>query len=165
MFPLKSVLAKASIIILIIAAFLKAGSMYSDYSVLRYKQSQDDIVEQLRKQVAEEVEKNTKAAQENLVDMLEVQRIHEETIAGINSKYDSRMRELEKRTDYYRSMSETDASTCSDLRDIATRFDRRLEEGGELVRELRARLVLRDGQIEVLGKQIMADRLLLGQEY
>lgn len=165
MFPLKSVLARASIIILIIAAFLKAGSMYSDYSVLRYKQSQDDIIDELRKQVAIEVENNTTTTQENLVNMLEVQRIHEETIADINSKYDSRMRELEKRTDYYRSMSETNASTCSDLRDIATRFDRRLEEGGELVRELRARLVLRDGQIEVLGKQIMADRLLLGQEY
>ena len=165
MFLFKSALGKLSVIILIVLAFLKAGSMYSDYSVLRYKESQDAIIEELRKQVVSEVEKNTTATQENLAAALEAQRLYEETITDINRKHDNRMRELEKRADYYRSVSEAGTASCEDIRDIAARFDRRLAEGGELVRELRARLVLRDGQIEVLGKQLMADRLLLGQEY
>lgn len=165
MFQLKNALIKGLLLGFILFGILKAGIMYSDYSVLKYKESQAELVESLRKELAIEISKNTTITQDNLKDLLEAKNTYEKAVIDINNEYSGRMFELEKRAEYYRSMSKPDTTTCGDLGDVTTRLDRNLEEGRKLVIDLRERLVLREEQIKIIGKQLLADRKLLGQEH
>ena len=162
MFLLKNVLIKGSIVIVLILAVIKAGSMYSDYSVLRYKESQAQEIAILKKEIAAKERQNTELTQQHAIDILKASQLHEKAITAANTEHIGRMRKLEERAAYYKHLSESAGASCDDLRSITTRLDRRIEEGRLLVIELRERLVLRDEQLRIIGQQLVADRELLG---
>lgn len=90
-----------------------------------------------------------------------VNKNYEDTINTITSQYADRMQQSEKRATIYKRKAEAGTIECSSLASHAARLDSSLEQGRQLVEELRATVRLRDGQIIELSNQIRADRKLL----
>lgn len=85
---------------------------------------------------------------------------HESELARIDAEYADRLRKSEGRAAIYQRQAEGGAAQCRSLASHAARLDASLEEGRQLVEELRATLGLRDRQLIQLGEQIKADRRL-----
>lgn len=107
-----------------------------------YHEKTDDLVEK------------AKVAQQRAEDSLRTQR----------SMYERRLRDSASRAEVYQRMSEASAIEQQRLADHAAKLDRSLEEGRQLVGELRSTLELRDEQIVILATQIQNDRELLSTE-
>lgn len=86
---------------------------------------------------------------------------YEATLDSITSQYAGRLQQSENRAKVYQRQAEGGASECRSLASHAARLDSSLEQGRQLVEELRATVRLRDGQIIELSNQIRADRKLL----
>lgn len=82
-------------------------------------------------------------------------------LARISSNYDSRMQQSERRAEVYKRQASGSTLECRNLASHAARLDSSLEQGRQLVEELRATVRLRDSQLIELGNQIRADRKLL----
>lgn len=129
-----------------------------------YKDRQSEETSKLVSKMNKLVHENNVLSQENTLELLELRKTYEASVNDLITEHTNRVRNLEKRSDYYRSMSQAGSVECGDLGDIATRLDRSLEEGRQLVVELRSRLGLREEQIRLIGKQLKADRHLLEQD-
>lgn len=165
MFLWKNVLSKFAIRAAVIAAVLYSISVYTDNAVLKYKEEQQKVTEALRKKLEVEVSKNAALMQRNTADLAKAKREYEITINDLNHEHTDRLRSLQERTNYYRGLSEASTAECRNLGNITTELDRNLVEGRRLVIELRERLELREQELRVIGKQLLADRKLLGQEH
>ena len=86
---------------------------------------------------------------------------HEDELARLNDVYASRLQQSGKRAELYKRQAEAGAFECRSLASHATRLDESLEQGRQLVEELRSTVRLRDSQLIELGNQIRADRKLL----
>lgn len=86
---------------------------------------------------------------------------YETTISTITDNYTSRLQQSEKRASVYQRQANTGAIECRSLASHAAQLDSSLEQGRQLVEELRATIRLRDNQLTILGSQIQADRKLL----
>ena len=86
---------------------------------------------------------------------------HQTELARITTEYDNRLRHSDTRAGVYKRQAEGGAVERSRLASHAAKLDRTLEEGRQLVAELRATVGLRDKQLESLAAQIRADRALL----
>ena len=82
-------------------------------------------------------------------------------LARISSNYDSRMQQSERRAKVYERQAGGNSLGCRNLASHAAKLDASLEQGRQLVEELRATVRLRDSQLIELGNQIRADRKLL----
>lgn len=165
MFLWKNVLSKFAIIAAAVTAVLYSISVYTDNAVLKYKEEQQKATEALRKKLEVEVSKNAALMQSNTADLAKVKREYEITINNLNHEHTDRLRSLQERTNHYRNLSEASTTECRNLGNITAELDRNLVEGRRLVIELRERLELREQELRVIGKQLLADRKLLGQEY
>ena len=155
----------SKLIVALLAVIGILGLLYTNERnyVLKYKEEQFLAAEALRSRVSELVAENATITYQTTQDLVDLRTEHENTLNNLLTEYSGRLRNLEKRADRYRRLSETDTDECRDLGDITTRLDRSLEEGRFLVVELRERVVLREGQIGIIGKQLAADRHLLEQ--
>lgn len=81
-------------------------------------------------------------------------RQYEEDFNTLNVEYTTRMHNSEERATYYRSLSEGSESKYNHLIDHTSRLDKHIEEGRQLVIELRNHIVVRDTQIAELHKQL-----------
>lgn len=151
------------LVLLILTVMLSGKILYDKTVLLEHNQEQYRELVKLKDKVREIEDVNAENTRENTRRLEELRATYEDTITGMHVEYNDRMYELEDRAIYYRSLSETSSAECRDLSDIATRFDRNLEEGRRLVIELRERLLFREEQIRVIGRQMLADRQLLGQ--
>ena len=70
----------------------------------------------------------------------------------------------EGRAAQYRAQAESGAAACSNLANRLEAFDRQLVEGVAVVGELRADLVRRDSEVNLLRSIIDADRVLMSKE-
>ena len=121
-------------------------------------------IEEQRKllQVAADLEKeHAVATDRNSTQLTNIRSTYESTINSINNEYNDRMLNLQKRTEHYRSLSQTNSTGCTELADHRDRLDRLIEEGRYLVIELREELTVRNKQLKVALDQIQTDRQLL----
>lgn len=86
---------------------------------------------------------------------------HEDELARLNDVYASRLQQSGKRAELYKRQAEAGTFECRNLASHAARLDESLEQGRQLVEELRSTVRLRDSQLIELGNQIRADRKLL----
>ena len=86
---------------------------------------------------------------------------HEDELARLNDVYASRLQQSGKRAELYKRQAEAGTFECRNLASHAARLDESLEQGRQLVEELRSTVRLRDSQLIELGNQIKADRKLL----
>ena len=86
---------------------------------------------------------------------------HEDELARLNVVYASRLQQSNKRAEIYKRQAEAGTFECRNLASHAARLDESLEQGRQLVEELRSTVRLRDSQLIELGNQIKADRKLL----
>lgn len=83
------------------------------------------------------------------------------SLAAATADYNRRLQFQQTRTGIYRELAEGSTAERERLASYATELDRSLEEGRQVVHELRETVGLRDNQLRQLGKQITADRALL----
>lgn len=83
-------------------------------------------------------------------------------LAGLRGSYTLRVRESTDRAKTYERMSESGATERANLASYAAQLDRSLVEGRQVVGELRSTLIQRDQQLIEVGKQLQADRELIG---
>ena len=86
---------------------------------------------------------------------------YQSELARITDEYAGRLQQSGKRAEVYKRQAEAGISECRGLASHAARLDNSLEEGRQLVEELRTTAKLRDNQIIELSNQIRADRKLL----
>lgn len=86
---------------------------------------------------------------------------HEDELARLNDVYAGRLQQSSKRAELYKRQAEAGTFECRSLASHAARLDESLEQGRQLVEELRSTVRLRDSQLIELGNQIRADRKLL----
>lgn len=97
-------------------------------------------------------------------ELAEAKRKYEVDLADQLREYSERVRSSEARADIYQRQARSGSIESSRLASHAARLDSALEEGRQLVRELRQTVGLRDRQIKLLSAQIKADRALLNEE-
>lgn len=103
-----------------------------------------------------------KAKSETYARSLEEQKNAYETRLGeLGADTDRRLRLSETRASVYQRQAQGGEAERRNLASHAAKLDRALEEGIEVVGELQELVGLRDHQLTQLGKQILADRLLL----
>lgn len=85
---------------------------------------------------------------------------YENELSAVKSDYAGRLQQSTKRADIYQRQAQAGTLECRSLASHAARLDSSLEEGRQLVAELRATVRLRDGQLIELSNQIRADRKL-----
>lgn len=86
---------------------------------------------------------------------------YQASLDSITNQYTARLQQSEQRAKVYQRQAKGGATECRSLASHAARLDNSLEQGRQLVEELRATVRLRDGQIIELSNQIRADRKLL----
>lgn len=152
----------SKLVVALLAVIGILGLLYANERnyVLKYKEEQFLAAEALRSRVNELVAENAAITYKTTQDLVDLRTEHENTLNNLLTEHSGRLRNLEKRADHYRRLSETDTTECRDLGDITTRLDRSLEEGRFLVVELRDKLKLRESQLRVIGNQLKADRYL-----
>lgn len=128
-----------------------------------YKQAENEKILRLTLDADKLTAANALAAQKYSTDLADLEKTYEDTLSRINLEHSGRLRNLEARSDRYRRMSQNSSSECRNLGDITAKLDTALEKGRQLVVELRERVILREQQIEIIGKQLAADRHLLEQ--
>lgn len=82
-------------------------------------------------------------------------------LSRVKSDYNIRLQTLSQRADKYQRLAQAGTAECGSLAGITTEFDRTLERGRSLVRELRETLGFRDEQLILVGSQLLSDRALL----
>ena len=121
------------------------------------REAQDLLVQQLAKEEATHAERQNQVAQE----LVHVRDTAARDLAVQRAVYEQRLLQSSRRGEIYRSQAEAGSAACSDLASHAAKLDRALEQGRDLVGELRESLGLRDRQVVLLGEQIMTDRRLV----
>lgn len=94
-------------------------------------------------------------------DLAKQETAHQVELARAKSEFDNRLLQSEKRASVYKRMSEAGSTECGNLASHAAELDRSLEQGRQLVRELRETLRYRDEQLRSVSAKLLADRNLL----
>lgn len=85
---------------------------------------------------------------------------HRDELNSIKHDFAVRLQQSDKRASIYQRQAQGGASECRSLANHAARLDSTLEEGRAVVRELSEVVRLRDRELVLLSKQILADRSL-----
>lgn len=134
------------------AVFLAGVFVGSDY------QKSKNLKEKLRNQqiIDKKIEENRIATQEHVSSqqdlLLQIQTLrkdYEKKLADVQFDYADRLRESEQRSDIYRRQQTASTDECRALAEHASRLDRSLTEGRELVKRVSGNL----GQCEVIFKE------------
>ena len=97
-------------------------------------------------------------------ELRNVKASYERTLASNASEHAARLRNHQERADLYERKAQGSEVERRGLASHAAELDRSLEQGRQLVFELRHTLGLRDRQIMMLADQIKSDRALLNEE-
>lgn len=88
---------------------------------------------------------------------------HEATVAKLNADWSKRVLQSEGRAGIYKRQAEGTEAEQSRLALHAAELDRSLEEGRQVVAELRSLIEQRDSELRLLADQIKNDRSLLDE--
>lgn len=124
----------------------------------------DQRIEKIRELEAKNAELTTENARLTTKISKELEAhetAHKTALSEQRADYLNRLFHSEGRARVYREQAEGEQLERERLASHAAELDRALEEGRQLVRELRTTLGLRESQLRLLGEQILADRALL----
>ena len=107
---------------------------------------------------------HTKEMQEIRDGWTEAEKVYALDIAGVRAEYSSRLLLSEKRAGIYQRQARGSTSEQERLAAHAAELDRSLEEGRQLVGELKATIGQRDSAIRALGSMILTDRKFFSTE-
>lgn len=107
---------------------------------------------------------HTKKIQEIRDGWSEAEKAYALDIAGVRAEYSSRLLLSEKRAGIYQRQARGSTSEQERLAAHAAELDRSLEEGRQLVGELKATIGQRDSAIRALGSMILTDRKFFSTE-
>lgn len=93
-------------------------------------------------------------------EILSSKKIYDENLNSIESDFNLRLQQSNTRASIYQRQAQAGASECRSLANHAAKLDSSLEEGRAVVRELSEVVRLRDRELVLLSKQILADRSL-----
>lgn len=151
-----------------------AFAVYSVYSLgfnkgeaeVEARWTKEKLALQLEKEELErEIEKNEaryrakKTALEG--DLAEAEAQHARNIAAIQSGFALRLQRSNDRSTQYERMSQAGAVERANLASHAAGLDRALEQGRQLVDELRSTLEQRDRQLRNIGQELLNTRELM----
>lgn len=112
------------------------------------------------KKVKEIETKNQKLLDETELALKSLRTQHEITLSQLGSDYNSRMRSMQERLERYSTIARDSTVEVRNLANHTARLDRSLEEGRQLVVELRAGIKLRDQRLVVVGELLQQERAL-----
>ena len=94
-------------------------------------------------------------------ELRNVKASYERTLASNASEHAARLRNHQERADLYERKAQGSEVERRGLASHAAELDRSLEEGRQLVQELRTVVELRDSQLTEVGQQLLQTRALL----
>lgn len=127
------------------------------------KENVRKATEILKKKVEDAETLNRQQSKENTHALAEADKKYAVAVVNLRAEYDKRMQSSSTREASYKRLAEAGIVECGNLASHATELDRTLEEGRYLVRELRETLGLRDQQVILVGRQLLADRSLISE--
>ena len=95
-----------------------------------------------------------------LYELAQIKEQHEKTINDINNNYTVRLRQSEDRANNYKRSAQNNAN-CTALANTASKLDRTLEEGINLVEQLEKTSRLQQQHLDACMKIIENDRKLI----
>lgn len=125
------------------------------------EKARDKQVTALKEKVASLQGEHKALSQRNSDELDQSNAAHEAALAAIRTHYEQRLQYVEKRAGVYERLSKGTATDRDRLAEHAAQLDRTLEEGRQLVGELRESLGQCEIVVGVLGTQILLDRNLL----
>lgn len=126
--------------------------------------SHSQQIEKLQQDIQTASVTHTKEMQEIRDGWTEAQKAYTLDLAGIRAEYDSRLLLSEKRAGIYQRQAKGSTTEQERLATHAAELDRSLEEGRQLVGELKATIGQRDSAIRALGSMILTDRKFFSAE-
>ena len=126
--------------------------------------SHSQQIEKLQQDIQTASVIHTKEMQEIRDGWTEAQKAYTLDLAGIRAEYDSRLLLSEKRAGIYQRQAKGSSTEQERLATHAAELDRSLEEGRQLVGELKATIGQRDSAIRALGSMILTDRKFFSAE-
>lgn len=126
--------------------------------------SHSQQIEKLQQDIQTASVTHTKEMQEIRDGWTEAQKAYTLDLAGIRAEYDSRLLLSEKRAGIYQRQAKGSSTEQERLATHAAELDRSLEEGRQLVGELKATIGQRDSAIRALGSMILTDRKFFSAE-
>lgn len=124
-------------------------------------QQRDKATSDLKEKNARLETENQLLTQSIATEALKNEEQFQAAIAAVHAQYADRLRLATTRAGIYRQQAEGNSIERERLASHAAELDRSLEEGRYLVRELGETVKQRDRTIELLSRQIQADRKLL----
>lgn len=149
------------IIVSLLLAALSIEYTRKSVYVSNYISAQVIEADKLKSKALELEKVNRLLTKQHSAELLILRNDYESAISFAGNEYNGRLLQAEKRANYYRSLSETGRAGCNELEKRTTRYDKLIEEGRQLVIELRTTLELRTDQLSVVVKQLEVDRQLL----
>lgn len=121
----------------------------------------------LKQQIEDAESLHRTKEKESIHALAEARRIAEVAVANQRAEYERRVQQSSKRATEYMRMAEAGEAERGNLVRHTTELDRSLEEGRQLVQELRTVVELRDSQLTEVGQQLLQTRALLeaGEPY
>lgn len=124
------------------------------------RQKQEVVVAALKGQIQERERQHGKQVSEIRSELASAESRYAADLHRLAGVYDGRVRNSEQRAASYRASAEAGTAECRSLASYAAQLDFSLEEGRDVVEQLRSTLVFRDSQLKLLGDQLIADRQL-----
>lgn len=151
-----------SVIVLLLFLMFVLNSKHNiETEFNKYKKEQLEHALELNRKIRTLEQDNLDMSIKNQEELSKVRSEYETTLNVNKLNNDKRLRTMGQRLTYYEQLATTSTAECRDVIERTARLDRSLEEGRQLVIRLRAELVLRDGQLNAVGKQLLADRKLI----
>ena len=123
--------------------------------------AQSAAAAKLKQQIEDAESMHRTKEKESTHALAEAHRIAEVAVANQRADYERRVQQSFERATEYMRMAEAGEAERGNLVRHATELDRSLEEGRQLVQELRTVVELRDSQLIEVGQQLLQTRALL----
>lgn len=129
--------------------------------------AQSAAAAKLKQQIEDAESLHRTKEKESIHALAEARRTAEVAVANQRAEYERRVQQSSERATEYMRMAEAGEAERGNLVRHTTELDRSLEEGRQLVQELRTVVELRDSQLTEVGQQLLQTRALLeaGEPY
>lgn len=135
-----------------VSIFIVGFLLGSEYQKMKNHQENlrnQEIIDEKIKENREATQEHVSSQQDLLLEIQTLRKEYEKKLADVQFDYADRLRESEQRSAVYRRQQATSTDECRALAEHASRLDRSLTEGRELVKRVSGNL----GQCEVIFKE------------
>lgn len=124
------------------------------------KEARAEVIRKLQTSYAQLEDKYREESRQSVLRLSQANERHFIAIADIRHEYLGRLRKAEDRVSIYQRQAQSGTTERDSLASHTAKLDAALERGIDLVGRLEATLRLRDEQLIIIGKQLLAERAL-----